>query len=99
MDLPIQEVEIAALPISREGQKTAFPSQLQRLKQVDDVHLGQRAAEHSIGGRGLLVPLLQGYLVHDALDALAGFLNKERLFDEVLYQVAGHSSQLFREIG
>src|SRR5579862_2551339 len=85
-DLALGKVHIALLVIPGQRQQAALAAHLQRLHQVDDVHLRQASAQHAIGRHGLR-HLLQRNLVDHTLDAAGRLFQEERLLYEVIYGV------------
>ena len=81
--LAFAEVHFTFVAVVGESQGAALASHFQRLHQVDHVHLRQAAAQHAVGGRGL-GHFFQRDLVDHALDALGGFFQEKRFFDEII---------------
>src|SRR5882672_11994566 len=85
IDLSVREVHVAAISVVGEFEQTAFAAHFEGLHQVDDVHLGEVAAQAAAVLRRGASHFFEGDLVDDALDALCGFAEVERLFDEFVH--------------
>src|SRR5271166_547811 len=78
LDLAFDEKHFALVAVFGQRELAALAAHLQRLHQVDDVHLRQVAAHHAIGRRGLR-HFFQRDAVDHALDALYRFPQEEWL--------------------
>jgi len=96
IDLPIGKVHAALVAVVGEGQRAGFASHVQRLQQVQDVHLRQAAAQHGFAG-SFTCHFFQRDLVYNFLDPRRGFLQEERLFDKVFHRVL-HVLKFLREV-
>src|SRR5947207_8635671 len=84
--LTFAEVHFAFLIIIGQRQRSALAAHFEGLHQVNHIHLREAAAQNAIRGHGFC-HLLQCNLIDDALDAIGGFLQKERLLDEVVHRI------------
>src|SRR5580693_6793473 len=96
-DLSFFEVQFAFVVLVGEGKGTALAAHLERLDQVDDVHLQQAAAQDSVRGYSL-GHLFQSDLVDDPLDALRGFPQEEWFLDKIVHGKI-RRAQLLADVG
>src|SRR5215471_246003 len=85
-DLPLIEVNIALVVVARQRKQTTLAAHFERLHQVDHIHLREAPAQNPVRGRRF-GHLLQRNLVDHALDTPRSFLQKERLFDEIVDRI------------
>src|SRR5258706_7460723 len=83
-DLPVHDVNVAAVARVGQRQEAALAAHFQRLHQVNHVHLRQIAAQATLR-RGLARHFFQRDLVDHALDALHRLAQVKRLLDEFIY--------------
>src|SRR5262249_1150143 len=81
--LALGEIHLTLVVFIGQRQGAALASHLERLHQVDDVHLREVSANDSVGSASL-GHLLERDLVDGALDALRGLTQEKRLFDEIV---------------
>ena len=82
-DLTFHEEHFAFIAFIAQRKLAALAAHLERLHQVDHVHLRETSAHHSIG-RCSLGHLLERNTVDHALDAARRIFQEERLFQIVV---------------